>query len=256
MSSSSKSHRDYSRKYQRAILEPLRQIHGLPPSPPYPPPNNTTPTSPISNNSLSSSSPLQNSTQNLNEIHHLSNLLDINLQQAIKDTNPSPPSLPYIPPPSLDQVNFHSEFCHFSTPITVVTPNAPTPTVEMTYDGFQTMGKKKKKGKSKSNNSSQISGHLVKQNVRYEPKVTTSTPNKGATNLGNASKPSSMKNQLPMATITSTKEGKIKMSNSYATLGDESKENVENVYDDSANLFHSKTGGSSSTFTTAAGYLI
>ncbi|GJR18800.1 hypothetical protein Tco_0967327 [Tanacetum coccineum] len=112
MSSSSKSPRDYSRKYQRAILEPWRQSHGLPPSPPSPPPNRTTPTSPISNNSLSSSSPPQNSTQNLNEIHHLSNLLNINLQQAIEATNPSPPTSQYIPPPSLDQVNFHSEFYH------------------------------------------------------------------------------------------------------------------------------------------------
>ncbi|GJV51971.1 ribonuclease H-like domain-containing protein [Tanacetum coccineum] len=87
----------------RAILEPWRQSHGLPPSPPSPPPNRTTPTSHISNNSLSSSSPPQNSTQNLNEIHHLSNLLDINLQQAIESTNPSPLTSPYIPPPSLDQ---------------------------------------------------------------------------------------------------------------------------------------------------------
>ncbi|GJW76662.1 DUF4219 domain-containing protein [Tanacetum coccineum] len=105
MSSSSKSPRDYLRKYQRAILEPWRQSHGLPPSPPSPPPNRTTPTSPISNNSLSSSSPPQNLTQNLNEIHHLSNLLDINLQQAIEATNPSPPTSPYIPPPSLDQID-------------------------------------------------------------------------------------------------------------------------------------------------------
>ncbi|GJT69084.1 hypothetical protein Tco_1028370 [Tanacetum coccineum] len=104
MSSSSKSSRDYSRKYQRVILEPWRQSHGLPPSPPSPPPTRTTPTSPISNNSFSYSSPLQNSSQNLNEIHHLSNLLDINLQQAIEATNPSPPTSPYIPPPSLDQV--------------------------------------------------------------------------------------------------------------------------------------------------------
>ncbi|GJS77981.1 copia protein [Tanacetum coccineum] len=52
-----KSPRDYSQKYQRAILEPWRQSHGLPPSPPSPPPNRTTPISPISNNSLSSSSP-------------------------------------------------------------------------------------------------------------------------------------------------------------------------------------------------------
>ncbi|GJQ91224.1 retrovirus-related pol polyprotein from transposon TNT 1-94 [Tanacetum coccineum] len=80
-----------------------RQSHGLPPSPPSPTPNRATPASPISNNSLSSSSPPQNSTQNLNEIHHLSNMLDINLQQAIKATNPSPLTSPFIPPPSLDQ---------------------------------------------------------------------------------------------------------------------------------------------------------
>ncbi|GJW51009.1 copia protein [Tanacetum coccineum] len=86
-----------------AILEPWRQRHGLPPSPPSPPPNRTTPTSPIFNNTLSSSSPPQNSTQNLNEIHHLSNLLDINLQQEIEATNPSPPISPYIPPHSLYQ---------------------------------------------------------------------------------------------------------------------------------------------------------
>ncbi|GKC50913.1 serine hydroxymethyltransferase, mitochondrial-like protein, partial [Tanacetum coccineum] len=77
-----KSPLDYSRKYQRTILEPWRQSHGLPPSPHSPLPNRTTPTSPILNNSLSSSLPPQNSTQNLNEIHHLSNLLDINLQQT------------------------------------------------------------------------------------------------------------------------------------------------------------------------------
>nr|GEW81967.1 hypothetical protein [Tanacetum cinerariifolium] len=103
MSSSSKSPLDYLRKYQKAILEPWRQSHSLPPSPPSPPPNRTTPTSPISNNSLSYSSPLQNSTQNLNEIHYLSNLLDINLQQAIEAIKPSPPTSPYISPPSLDQ---------------------------------------------------------------------------------------------------------------------------------------------------------
>ncbi|GJV76260.1 transposase, Ptta/En/Spm, transposase, Tnp1/En/Spm-like protein [Tanacetum coccineum] len=94
---------------------------------------------------------------------------------------------------------------------------------------------------------------LVKQNLRYEPKATTSVPKKGSTNLGNASKSSPMKNQPPKATITSTMEGKITMSNSYAAMEDESDENVENVYDESANLIHSKTSKSSSTFTTADG---
>ncbi|GJS10117.1 hypothetical protein Tco_0366913 [Tanacetum coccineum] len=107
MSSSSKSFRDYSRKHRKAILEPWRQSHNLPPSPPSPSPKGPPPTSPISTNSFSSSSPPQNSThdqrkQNLNELHHLSNLLDINLQQAIEATNPSPPTSPCFPPPSLD----------------------------------------------------------------------------------------------------------------------------------------------------------
>nr|GEX27097.1 hypothetical protein [Tanacetum cinerariifolium] len=97
-----------------------------------------------------------------------------------------------------------------------------------------------------------IDVHLI-EDMRYEPKATTSAPNKGATNLGNTSKSSFMKNQPLKDTITSTKEGKIKMSNSYAALEEESDEDVENVYDESANLLYSKTGESSSTFTTVAG---
>ncbi|GKB54641.1 hypothetical protein Tco_0905394, partial [Tanacetum coccineum] len=100
-----------------AILEPWRQSHNLPPSPPSPLPNRTPPTSPVTTNSLSSPSPPHNSTQNqivhdLNELHHLSNLIDINLQQAIEATNTSPPTSPRVFPATLDQVNFHSEFCH------------------------------------------------------------------------------------------------------------------------------------------------
>ncbi|GKB00176.1 hypothetical protein Tco_0828169 [Tanacetum coccineum] len=117
MSSSSKSSRDYSRKHRRPILEPWRQSHNLPPSPPSPPPNRTPPTSPITINSLSSPSPPHNSTQNqivhdLSKLHHLSNLIDINLQQAIEATNPSPSTSPRVFPATLDQVNFHLEFCH------------------------------------------------------------------------------------------------------------------------------------------------
>nr|GEU42914.1 zf-CCHC domain-containing protein/UBN2 domain-containing protein [Tanacetum cinerariifolium] len=93
-----------------AILKPSRQSHGLPPSPHSHPPTKTAPSSPILSNSLSYSSRSQNSTQNPNEIHHLSNLLDINLQQAIDAINPSPPTSPCIPSPSLEQVNFHSKF--------------------------------------------------------------------------------------------------------------------------------------------------
>ncbi|GJZ20006.1 hypothetical protein Tco_0556596 [Tanacetum coccineum] len=106
MSSSSKSPRDYSRKYKKAVLEPWRQSHNLPPSPPSPPPHRTPPTSPITTNSLSSPSPPQDPTQNqiTHELYHLSNLLEINLQRAIEITNPSPPTSPHISPPTLDQV--------------------------------------------------------------------------------------------------------------------------------------------------------
>ncbi|GJX80702.1 zinc knuckle CX2CX4HX4C containing protein [Tanacetum coccineum] len=44
-------------------------------------------------------------------------------------------------------------------PTTIVTLSVPTPSVEKTNDGFQTVGKKKKKGKSKSTNVGQIGGH-------------------------------------------------------------------------------------------------
>ncbi|GKE42309.1 hypothetical protein Tco_1469593 [Tanacetum coccineum] len=103
----------------------------------------------------------------------------------------------------------------------VVTSNVATPFVEKTNDGFQTVGIKKKNGKSKSTNGGQFGGHPVKQTVRYEPKATTNAPKKGTTN---------------------------------SALDEESEEEVKNVYDESANLLQSrKTGGSSSTFTVAAG---
>ncbi|GJU36719.1 reverse transcriptase domain-containing protein [Tanacetum coccineum] len=95
MSSSSKSTHDYSRKLRRAILEPWRQSHNLLPSPP---PNRNTPTCPSTINSSPSLSPPQNPSPN--KITHL----ETNLQQAINATNPSPPTSPCIPSPSLDQI--------------------------------------------------------------------------------------------------------------------------------------------------------
>ncbi|GJY99640.1 zinc knuckle CX2CX4HX4C containing protein, partial [Tanacetum coccineum] len=63
------------------------------------------------------------------------------------------------------------------SPPIVATSNVVTPNVEKTNDGFQTVGKKKKrKGKSKSTNGGQFTGPSVKHNVRYEPKATTSAP--------------------------------------------------------------------------------
>nr|GEX53836.1 zinc knuckle CX2CX4HX4C [Tanacetum cinerariifolium] len=63
------------------------------------------------------------------------------------------------------------------------TSNVVTLTIEKTNNGFKMVGKKKKrKGKSKSTNGGQFVGPSIKQNVRYEPKATTSASNKGATN--------------------------------------------------------------------------
>nr|GEU40259.1 hypothetical protein [Tanacetum cinerariifolium] len=109
-----------------------------------------------------------------------------------------------------------------SVPPTIVTSSVVTPivitfTIVQTNDRFQTVGKKKKRG--------------------------------------NTSKSSSMlNNQPPKVNVPSNKEGNINMSNSYAALDDESDEDVENMYDESANLFHhTETGESSSTFTIASG---
>nr|GEU30627.1 zinc knuckle CX2CX4HX4C [Tanacetum cinerariifolium] len=135
-------------------------------------------------------------------------------------------------------------------PSIVTTSNGVTPSVEKANDGFQTVGKKKKKkGKSKSTNGGQFVGLMVKQNVRYEPKATTSAPNKGPANVGDTPKkganigPSSKTNNIPT-------------SNLYSTLNvgkEDEEEVVENVYDESANLFTDTNIGGSSCFTVAAG---
>nr|GEU67490.1 zinc knuckle CX2CX4HX4C [Tanacetum cinerariifolium] len=132
-------------------------------------------------------------------------------------------------------------------------PISVTSTIEKNNDGFQKVGnKKKKKGQSKSNNGSQLVGLSVKQNLRYEPKAAaTSEPKKGATNVGNTSKLSSM----VKSTSNSAKKGNITASNSYSALenDEEDEEHVENAYDESANLFLNSKPGESSTFTVAAG---
>ncbi|GKF60656.1 zinc knuckle CX2CX4HX4C containing protein, partial [Tanacetum coccineum] len=97
------------------------------------------------------------------------------------------------------------------SPHIVTTSNVVTPIVEKTNNGFQTVGKKKKrKGKSKSTNG----GLLMIANA----------PKKGAINVGNASKSSPM---LKTAGTSSNKDN-ITMSNSYSALNDE-EEDVENV---------------------------
>ncbi|GKC95670.1 hypothetical protein Tco_1161112 [Tanacetum coccineum] len=113
------------------------------------------------------------------------------------------------------------------SPHIVATSNVVTSTVEKTNDGFQTVGKKKKrKGKSKSTNGGQFAGPSVKPNVRYESKATINYKYNIAT------------------------------SNSYSALNDEEEdeeEDVENVYDETANLFSNPKTGESSSFTVAAG---
>ncbi|GKD31177.1 hypothetical protein Tco_1241955 [Tanacetum coccineum] len=108
------------------------------------------------------------------------------------------------------------------TPPIVSTSNVVALTVEKSNDGFQTI-----------------------ETVRFEPKVTPRAPKKGATNVSNPSKSSSMWKTAD----TSPKKDNFTTSNSFSALNDE-EEDVKNVYDESANLF--KTDGSLS-FTTAAG---
>nr|GEX11617.1 zinc knuckle CX2CX4HX4C [Tanacetum cinerariifolium] len=140
------------------------------------------------------------------------------------------------------------------SPPNVSTSNVVTPTVEKTIDGFQIVGKKKmRKGKSKSINGGQFARHSVKQNVRYEPKAATSV-SKGATNVGNASNLSSKLRNIG----TSFNEDNITFSNSFSSLNveegeeeEKEEEAVENMYDETANLFTKSDG--SSFFTVAVG---
>ncbi|GKB08533.1 zinc knuckle CX2CX4HX4C containing protein [Tanacetum coccineum] len=133
------------------------------------------------------------------------------------------------------------------SPGIVTTLNVAASTVEKFNDGFQTVGKnKKRKGKSNSTNGGQFVGPSVKQTLRYDPKANTSAPKKGATNVSNPSKLSYMLRTAD----TSSKKDNFTTSNYFSALNDEE---VENVYDESANLYpHAKTGESSS-FTAAAG---
>ncbi|GJZ88241.1 hypothetical protein Tco_0660023 [Tanacetum coccineum] len=176
----------------------------------------------------------------IGESSHGSNNLEILLCQVVFLVGPVQEHCACEKPPRCDLCKIFGhvhDHCPKKVliPPTVVTSNVATPTVEKTNGGFQTVGKKKKKGKSKSTNGGQFGGHSIKQIVRYEPKATTSAPKKGVNNVGNASKSSSMLKTF----VTSTKKGNITTSN---------------MYDESANLFQStKTSRSSSTFTAVAG---
>ncbi|PWA89322.1 ATPase, F1/V1/A1 complex, alpha/beta subunit, Zinc knuckle CX2CX4HX4C [Artemisia annua] len=105
-----------------------------------------------------------------------------------------------------------------------VVPHVITPTAVLNHDGFQTF--------------------------RYVPKAATSEPKKGATTMGNASKSSS----ILKSTGNSSKEGNITTSNLYSALVND-EEHVENVYDESANLFTNPNTGESSSFTNLPSHL-
>ncbi|GKC44559.1 zinc knuckle CX2CX4HX4C containing protein, partial [Tanacetum coccineum] len=156
--------------------------------------------------------------------------------------------------PSLSGEGFTKETIRVVSSPIVNTSNVVNPNVEKTNDGFQTVGKKKKrKSKSKSTNGGQFVGPSVKQNIRYEPKATTSAPKKGVTNVGNTSQ------SVPMLKTTgySFKKDNLSMSNSFSALNDDEKdddeEDVQNVYDESANLLQNTKAGGSSSFTATTG---
>ncbi|GJU68164.1 zinc knuckle CX2CX4HX4C containing protein [Tanacetum coccineum] len=112
------------------------------------------------------------------------------------------------------------------SPSIVATSNVVTLNAEKTNDGFQTVGKtKKRKGKSKSTND-------------------------GTTYVGYTSQSTHMLK----TTGNSSKKDNLSMSNSFSALNEEEyEEDVENVYDESANLIQNTKAGGSSSFTAAAG---
>nr|GEZ49102.1 zinc knuckle CX2CX4HX4C [Tanacetum cinerariifolium] len=116
--------------------------------------------------------------------------------------------------PSLTGNGFTKETIRVVSPPIVTTSNIVTHTVEKTNDGFQMVGKKRK-GKSKSTNGVEFS------------------------------------------TGTSSKKGNKATSNSYFALENEEAEEddkpVENVFDESANLFPNLKTGEISPFTATVG---
>ncbi|GKD93826.1 hypothetical protein Tco_1373663 [Tanacetum coccineum] len=132
----------------------------------------------------------------------------------------------------------------------------PTPIVEKSNDGFQMVVNKKKNDKASSNISVKFSGQSVKSNVKYMPKASS----------GISKTVPSKKNQTPKASSSSrgSQNGKngdpyakenvtspydsfnIPVSNPYACLDEESEEEVENVFDEYANLLSSAKLGASS----------
>nr|GEZ61746.1 zinc knuckle CX2CX4HX4C [Tanacetum cinerariifolium] len=113
------------------------------------------------------------------------------------------------------------------SPPIVTTSNVVTHTIEKTNDGFQTVSKKKKM------------------------KATTIAPKKRVTNVSNTSQSTSMLK----TTGYSSKKYNLFMSNSFSALNDEEEddEDVQNVYDKSANLLQNTKTSEISSFMANAG---
>ena len=128
------------------------------------------------------------------------------------------------------------------------TSNVANPSTVPANDGFQTVSHKKNKGKAESAKGSHFASTSVKQNFRYEPKKTTSEPKKGANTRPNVHTTSSKLK----STGSTSKEGIVTTSNSYAALVNDDEEDGEHVTHVNEDLANPNTGGSSS-FTVAAG---
>lgn len=137
------------------------------------------------------------------------------------------------------------------TPHVATTSNVVNPPAMHDNHGFQKVSHKKKKDKAQSGKGSHV-GTSIKQTFRYEPKKTTSEPQKGAT----------IRSSVPTSSFmlqskgSSFKEGEVSTSNAYAALTTEEDgedDYVENMFDESANLFTTSTKGGSSSFTIAVG---
>lgn len=117
-----------------------------------------------------------------------------------------------------------------------------------TNDGFKKVSHKKKKGKAESAKGSHFASISIKHNFRYEPKMTTSEPKKGANTRPKVHTTSSkLKSTGP-----TSKEGIVTTSNSYAALENDDEEYGEHVTHVNEDFTNPNKGGSSS-FTLAVG---
>nr|GEZ78174.1 RNA-directed DNA polymerase, eukaryota, reverse transcriptase zinc-binding domain protein [Tanacetum cinerariifolium] len=130
--------------------------------------------------------------------------------------------------------------------------DTPTPIVEKSNDGFQMVVNKKKNDKAGSNIGVKFSGQSVKSNVKYMPKASSgisktvtskkNQPSKASESPLSSSGSQNGKNGDPYAkenVASPYDSSNILVSNPYACLNEDSREEVENVFDEYANLLSS-----------------